>query len=280
MSITKIYRRDNLPFAQIPNEAIRDPRITSNAFRLLAYLMSHQDGYEVTYDQIERQTTLGRYAINQAADCLTSLGWLCVERPKLSNGQFGPKSWTVLTPTSTTVGNSTMEQPHMEPLTDIKKNTSIEDKEIRTVNPQAELEEAFGEFWILYPRKVEKLDARKAFEKMARTISLEVIVEGARRLSADPNLPAKQFVPYPASWLRAGGWENEPYPERERTAEEKLALQRAENARRRDAELAASQRLKAEMAEAERRAQENPPERCEHDRIKVLCRKCPTQPIN
>mgnify|MGYP003636215631 FL=1 len=66
MSVTKIYRLDNQPFAQIPNEAIRDARISSNGFRLLAYVMSHKDGYNVTYGQIERQTGIGRYAINKA----------------------------------------------------------------------------------------------------------------------------------------------------------------------------------------------------------------------
>ena len=276
MSITKIYRKDNQPFAQIPNEAIRDPRITANAFRLLAYLMSHQDGYEVTYEQIERQTALGRFAINQAANNLTSLGWLAVERTKAANGQYGPKSWTVLTPTSTTVGYSTVESPHMEPPTDIRRTPSIEDKELRIVNPQPAVEEAFLEFWSVYPRKVEKIAALKAFGKAVAAVGVDAVLDGVKRLAADPNLPPKQFIPYPASWLNAGGWESEPYPEREKTAEEKQALQQAINERKRNAEAEASRRLKEEMAEAKRRAEENPPERCEHDRIKVLCPKCRT----
>jgi predicted transcriptional regulator len=127
--VYKIYRHDSQPFAQVPNSAIRDPQISPNAFRLLAYLMSHKEGYELTYGQIERQTTLGRYAINEAIKVLTDKGWLRTERTKKDNGQFGPTSFHILDPEAvdsvaddSSVGHSTVEQP-----TDIK-NTNYLDK--------------------------------------------------------------------------------------------------------------------------------------------------------
>jgi hypothetical protein len=279
MSVTKIYRRDNQPFAQIPNEAIRDPRITPNAFRLLAYLMSHQDGYELTYLQIERETTLGRYAINQAAECLTLLGWLAVDRPKAANGQFGAKSWTVLTPTATSVGHSTMERLHLEQPTDNKKTTSLEDKELRTVNPQAALEDvSFDEFWKVYPLKRDKQAARKALRTALKTTSLEEIVEGARRYAEDPNRSEK-FTKYPATWLNAGSWADGPLPERERTPEEKAAEAKAKYERDRQAAIEASRRQREESEAARRAAEANPPAYCEHGRVKVICRKCPAPQV-
>jgi predicted transcriptional regulator len=127
--VYKIYRHDSQPFAQVPNSAIRDPEISPNAFRLLAYLMSHKEGYELTYGQIERQTTLGRYAINEAIKVLTDKGWLRTERTKKDNGQFGPTSFHILDPEAvdstadvSSEGHSTMERP-----TDIK-NTKTLDK--------------------------------------------------------------------------------------------------------------------------------------------------------
>jgi predicted transcriptional regulator len=127
--VYKIYRHDSQPFAQVPNSAIRDPEISPNAFRLLAYLMSHKEGYELTYGQIERQTTLGRYAINEAIKVLTDKGWLRTERTKKTNGQFGPTSFHILDPESvdsvaddSIAGDSTLDQP-----TDIK-NTNYLDK--------------------------------------------------------------------------------------------------------------------------------------------------------
>lgn len=75
-------------------------------------------------------------------------------------------------------------------------------------------EEAFGEFWSVYPRKVGKAVARSKFMAAVKRTDPSVVVEGARRFAADPNLPEKQFIPHPATWLSQGRWEDEPLPER------------------------------------------------------------------
>jgi hypothetical protein len=197
MSGVYVYRQDNQPFAQIPNQAIRDPRLSSNAFRLLAYLMSHKDGYKLTYDQIERQTTLGRYAINEAIKILTALGWLQVERPKKDNGQFDAKAWYVMDPYDlATVGHSTMESPHVEPPTDIKKTNKREktnDKELTTratvlsddfaitdsmrswateKHPQVDIDKAtlnFVDYWKSKPKDNKQLDWTRTWQRWIRT---------------------------------------------------------------------------------------------------------------
>ena len=119
--VHKVIREAGYPFTMVPNGAVRDPRLGSTAFRLLAYLMSHENGYELTYKQIERQTGMGRFAINEGIKALTALGWLRVERPKRPNGQYGPKAWHLLNPA--TVGNSTMESVHSGTTSALKKNT-------------------------------------------------------------------------------------------------------------------------------------------------------------
>ncbi|MCF8703305.1 hypothetical protein Q0N40_07475 [Corynebacterium pseudokroppenstedtii] len=72
----------------------------------------------------------------------------------------------------------------------------------------------FTEFWKTYPRKTHKDAARKAFTSACRRAPLEDILAGARRFATDPNLPEKQFIPYPATWLNGGGWDDEPLPSR------------------------------------------------------------------
>lgn len=208
MSGVFVYRQDNQPYAQIPNQAIRDPKITTNAFRLLAYLMSHKDGYKLTYDQIERQTTLGRYAINEAIKLLTTLGWLRVERPKKENGQFDAKAWYVMNPhESATVGHSTMESPHVEPPTDIKKTNLIENTN------REEHMRMFEQFWEIYPKKLDKGAARKAWLLAVKKAEPEYIIQKANDYALDPNLPEKRFIKYPGSWLNAEAWDNPPLPE-------------------------------------------------------------------
>jgi len=72
----------------------------------------------------------------------------------------------------------------------------------------------FDEFWKLYPKKVEKVDARRKFAKAVKEVGLDVVMAGVRRLASDPNLPDKQYIPNPAKWLGNGGWDDEPYPPR------------------------------------------------------------------
>ena len=195
--VYKIYRHDSQPFAQVPNSAIRDPEISPNAFRLLAYLMSHKEGYELTYGQIERQTTLGRYAINEAIRVLTIKGWLRTERTKKDNGQFGPTSFHILDPEAvdsvaddSSVGHSTMEQP-----TDIKNTNYLEN----TKTKEKHLE-AFETFWLLYPKRIAKADALKAWNKAIKKKTADELI-GLTKTYSESKLPDMTYIPYPASWL-------------------------------------------------------------------------------
>lgn len=71
----------------------------------------------------------------------------------------------------------------------------------------------FADFYAAYPRKVGRDKAAVAYRRALTKTTGDVIVAGARRVAADPNLPAKQFVPHPATWLSRGGWDDEPFPD-------------------------------------------------------------------
>lgn len=70
------------------------------------------------------------------------------------------------------------------------------------------LDEAFNEFYYhVYPRKTEPLKARRAFEKAVKSgADPREIIEGARRFAAATAAKELTYIPYPASWLNAGGW--------------------------------------------------------------------------
>lgn len=72
----------------------------------------------------------------------------------------------------------------------------------------------FDEFWNRYPRKVGKDKARTAYESACNRADEQTVIDGAIRLAADPNLPERQFIPHPTTWLNRGGWDDEPYPPR------------------------------------------------------------------
>ena len=72
----------------------------------------------------------------------------------------------------------------------------------------------FDEFWEAYPRKVGKQKARTKFAAACKRVDAQAVIDGARRLAADPNLPEAQFIPHPSTWLERDGWEDEPLPVR------------------------------------------------------------------
>lgn len=73
----------------------------------------------------------------------------------------------------------------------------------------------FDEFWFAYPRKVRRPYAKAAFVRaLRRGVDPLTIVTGAQRLLADPNLPAEEYIPHPATWLNGDGWDDPALPAR------------------------------------------------------------------
>lgn len=70
----------------------------------------------------------------------------------------------------------------------------------------------FAEFWKAYPKKKNKGDAEKAWKKLKPTTDLANLllqsIQTAKN-SDDWRKENGQFIPYPASWLNAKGWEDD-----------------------------------------------------------------------
>jgi len=216
-------------FYMTPNKAVRDPRISANSFRLLAYLLSHKDGYKLTYRQIEKQTGLGRYAINAASKQLSELGWLQVEQTKLPSGQFGAKSWGLLTPDDdaavaggTVAGQSVPDSSRSGTAHGLKKTIPEEHyleqedhKERKVLVEQAEIvsysEDAFETWWDAYPLKKAKGAAREAYAKARNQVSVDKLQETVEAYRDDPNRGDTHWA-YPTTWLNQERWDDSPHP--------------------------------------------------------------------
>lgn len=71
--------------------------------------------------------------------------------------------------------------------------------------------EGFNEFWEIYPRKMAKGDAIKAWQQMDAMQHFQKIIE-AVKASSKMEAWVKEggrFIPFPATWLRAQRWEDE-----------------------------------------------------------------------
>lgn len=73
----------------------------------------------------------------------------------------------------------------------------------------AERAKGFAEFWDVYPKKKSKADAEKAWEKCYQ--HFEQIMESVMNARASPDWRERsgKFIPHPATWLNAKGWEDE-----------------------------------------------------------------------
>ena len=97
--------------------------------------------------------------------------------------------------------------------TRLADRTVLEPSLNRPSEPSMRNSADFADFWAAYPRKTARAAAVKAWAKAVRSAAPEEIVAGARRYADDPNREA-QFTAYPATWLNAGRWEDEPLPSR------------------------------------------------------------------
>lgn len=78
---------------------------------------------------------------------------------------------------------------------------------------QPTLDDTFEQFWRSYPRRTAKGEARKAWQRLHPTPDLvqQILIALAwQRLTPQWTKDDGQFIPYPASWIRAERWLDEP----------------------------------------------------------------------
>ena len=95
-----------------------------------------------------------------------------------------------------------------------KSNADVTQPEYRIQNTELNTSSnKFDDFWSVYPRKVGKRDAERAYARALKVATSEEILEGAKRYAKDPNRVG-EFTAHPATWLNRGSWGDEPLPPR------------------------------------------------------------------
>jgi len=195
-------------FTQIPNDWLRDKKISLGAKGLLAQLLSHAPGWRISQESLARDNGIGRDAIRTLINELLEAGYLMrsEDRERNEKGYLGGYTYTTQDPTQ---DNPTQDNPLLKK--NITKNNNLKNNE----RIYSDLE--FDSFWSYYPKKVDKGAALRAFRKAAKSEDVALIVKGAKDYAEDPNLPEKQFIKNPATWLNAEAWNNGPLPKRKTT---------------------------------------------------------------
>jgi hypothetical protein len=193
-------------FAQIPNAWLRDARLSLKAIGLLAQIMTHVPGWNMSINSLANRNNVGRDQIRTAIAELEEFGYLTREQSR-EDGKFSETIWRTSDPTDLPLS----ENPTSDNST--TKNTITKEEQIKN-NERIYSDSQFEEFWNYYPKKVDKGAALRAFRKAAKNEDVTLVIDGAKRYAEDPNLPEKQFIKNPATWLNAEAWNNGPLPGR------------------------------------------------------------------
>lgn len=77
-------------------------------------------------------------------------------------------------------------------------------------DPEIARKTDFDLFWTVYPRKRAKLDAERAWQQTAKQRPpIEQLIGALQARIQSGEWADPRFIPYPASWLRSGCWDDE-----------------------------------------------------------------------
>ena len=223
-------------FARVPERAVDDKRLGNAGFRVLAALCSYADKDGRCFPglgTIGGRLEVTRQAVQRQVRRLESFGYVNTEKRDRPNGSGTTNRYLIIFEppkesneggqrhvaggqpdvaggaTSEVAGGATSEvAPSNTPLNTPSNNVLPMPAPKGNSSSPANL---FQLFWLLYPRKVGKGDAEKAFMAAIKENPPNAILAGTRRygdqVRRDDTQP--KYVKYPAGWLRAKRWLDE-----------------------------------------------------------------------
>lgn len=233
MSVTKnILKRD---FSQIPNELITDKNISHGAFRVMVYLLSKPDGWQVYNNDIKKKLKISKsHTIAKYWKELEESGW--ISRTKTSKGAFdyilnekpvaqnGHEEEKACCLKRASAHNEQLPKMGTNNNTNSLSNTDFNNKTNKrpptACVDQKLIEEKFMYLWENQGlRKVSKEPAKKAFIKLCKTrwktkekiteATVGIIEDIAERIEliGDKKSPFKNK--HLSTYLNNNGWKDE-----------------------------------------------------------------------
>lgn len=224
-------------FTLIPNSISRSTELPARAKAVYIFMRSHRDGWNITTTSVAHALGMNKDTVAKAINDLIESGHMRRIEKRAESGRFAGWDYEVLSgyfPVSEEFGSGDLAgsgkpvsgKPVSGNSGRIRRLYSKKTKEITSLSQEDHAQtsgsseresrsDRFDEFWDAYPRKVGKKKARAKFAAAIKAAGdAQRVIDGALRLAADPNLPEKQFIPHPTTWLERGGWDDEPLPAR------------------------------------------------------------------
>jgi hydroxymethylpyrimidine pyrophosphatase-like HAD family hydrolase len=169
--------------------------LSLKAIGLLTQLMSHRPGWNMSISSLARFNKTGVDTIKSAVKELELYGYLHRSEKQEHNddGTFADYVWTTADPFQ----NPDTVKP-VSGKQDTKNTITKEQQPIK--NKQENTDTGFDKFWELYPKKVAKADALKAWKQVLKKKTADEMIALTKAYS-ESKLPDMTYIPYPASWL-------------------------------------------------------------------------------
>lgn len=210
-------------FIKLPIEALSDARLSHRDLRVLMALYSFgANPGDVVWPSRETLSELSKLHwthVSVSVKRLQEFGWILTKK----GGQQG-NSYTLLKPgkvaesamvaETATVAESVIKgSQNGYPLYRTDQEQT-KDLVIPPNPPRRDTGELFARFWAAYPLKRSKGTAERAFAKLKPNEPLlaEILVGLERAKTSDPRFTGGEYIPYPATWLNAKGWQDEAAP--------------------------------------------------------------------
>jgi hypothetical protein len=189
-------------FTQIPNNWVRDSNLSLKAIGLLTQLMSHRPGWNMSISSLARFNKTGVRTIKSAVQELELNGYLVRSEKQEHNpdGTFADYVWTTADPLQNSVTAKSVDAKQHTKNTITKEQQPIKNKQENTVD------DSFDTFWLLYPKRIAKADALKAWKQATKKKTADELIALTKAYS-ESKLPDMTYIPYPASWLNKGLYE-------------------------------------------------------------------------
>jgi hypothetical protein len=188
-------------FTQIHNAWIRDSNISYKAKGLLTYLLSHEVGYTITIGQIIRESGDGKQSVRSALEELMKAGYLETQRTTDERGYNAGLAYFIKDPAIPKSENPTLDNPTLDNQTALENNLTK-----KTIKQEKPTDTGFDTFWLLYPKRIAKADALKAWKQATKKKTADELIALTKAYS-ESKLPDMTYIPYPASWLNKGLYE-------------------------------------------------------------------------
>lgn len=222
--IVKVEKTSN--YTVMSNTHLRDRNLSMKAKGLMSIVLSLPDNWQYSISGLAALSTEKESAVKSALNELKERGYLVVTKKMPNDTKSGRIEYEYTfyeTPekakqeqTKQGVENLPLEILSVENQGQLNTNILNTNKEntksisnIPLISPEKNLELLFDDFWKVYPKKVNKKDAFKAFKSIKNIEQLlpDIISDvEMKKNTNDWQRENGRFIPYPGSYLRGERW--------------------------------------------------------------------------